>query len=234
MKTELLYTCAAASAAFLLLGAGCKSKGEGDLVSIPKPTVVTKTVQVPGPNTPNTPDGPGDGNTGGPGDGSTGTDIGNNDNGWPKDPTQGLKGQYDWKRDVFKRVHFDYDSSELRPEDVALVQAVGQFLIANPTHLLLVEGHCDERGTEEYNTSLGERRALAVLDELVRVGVSVDRMRPESYGEKMPLVETDTKESHAMNRRGEFVLVVPRLPTAPAVNPTGTLPAERIDFAPGQ
>ena len=153
----------------------------------------------------------------------------------------GLTGLEDFENMLMDReafaaqtVYFGFDRSEIEPGDTDNVNAVAEALSSSPQNKVLIEGHCDERGTEEYNTSLGERRALAVLDELVRVGVSVDRMRPESYGEKMPLVETDTKESHAMNRRGEFVRVVPRLPTAPAVTPTGTPPAERIDFAPGQ
>jgi peptidoglycan-associated lipoprotein len=134
---------------------------------------------------------------------------------------------YDFKRDLFQRVQFDYDSSVLRAGDVALVQTVATSLQANPTHLLLVEGHCDERGTEEYNLSLGERRAIAVVEELVRLGINVQRMRPQTFGEKMKVDEADTPAARAKNRRGEFVLVVPKPAAAP-------LPAKRIDFGPGQ
>jgi peptidoglycan-associated lipoprotein len=110
---------------------------------------------------------------------------------------------------MFQRVHFDYDSSELRAGDTQLVEDVAAHLLQNPTHLLLVEGHCDERGAEEYNLSLGERRALAVFDELIRSGISSARMRTQSYGEKVPLDKSDEVEARAKNRRGEFVLVVP-------------------------
>ena len=67
-----------------------------------------------------------------------------------------------------------------------LVAQVAQHLIQNPQHMMLVEGHCDERGTEEYNLSLGERRALTVAEELVRLGVSADRLGTQSLGEKVP------------------------------------------------
>ena len=86
-------------------------------------------------------------------------------------------------------VQFDYDSSAVRPSDLPKVELVAQHLIQNPTHKLLIEGHCDERGTEDYNVSLGERRALAVLDELLRLGISQDRLRTTSYGEKVPLMD---------------------------------------------
>jgi peptidoglycan-associated lipoprotein len=73
----------------------------------------------------------------------------------------------------------------------------------------LVEGHCDERGTEDYNLSLGERRALAVVDELIRYGVTPDRLRTTSYGEKIPITDGITEEAFFQNRRGEFVLLKP-------------------------
>jgi|TARA_B100001971_G_scaffold84562_1_gene77833 peptidoglycan-associated lipoprotein len=128
---------------------------------------------------------------------------------------------YDFKRDVFQRVHFDYDSSALRTGDMQLVETVAAHMLQNPAHLLLVEGHCDERGAEEYNLSLGERRALAVVDELIRWGISGDRLATESYGEKVPLDESDNAEARFRNRRGEFVLVVPA-------------PASQIDPGTGQ
>ena len=89
------------------------------------------------------------------------------------------------------------------------VEIVAQYMIQNPTHSLLVEGHCDERGTEDYNLSLGERRALAVVDELLRYGVTPDRVRTTSYGEKIPITNGLTEADFAQNRRGEFVLLKP-------------------------
>ena len=114
-------------------------------------------------------------------------------------------------RDMFlaQMVQFDYDSTAVRPSDLPKVELVAQHLIQNPTHKLLIEGHCDERGTEDYNVSLGERRALAVLDELLRLGISQDRLRTTSYGEKVPLMDGLTEVAFTQNRRGEFVLLRP-------------------------
>ena len=226
MKIQSFYTCAAGAAALMLLGVGCKSKTDTGLTQIPPANVVTKEIVKRVPYNPNPNPGLPPGNGFGNGDDTTGTNNGNPP-GWPTDPTAGLAIPYDFKRDLFQRVQFDYDSSVLRAGDVVLVQTVATSLQSNPTHLLLVEGHCDERGTEEYNLSLGERRAIAVVEELVRLGINPQRMRPQTFGEKVKVDETDTSTAHAKNRRGEFVLVVPKTAAAPA-------PAKRINFGPGQ
>ena len=226
MKTQSFYTCAAGAAALMLLGVGCKSKTDTGLTQIPPATVVTKTITERVPFNPNPNPGLPPGNPFGNGGGTTGTDNGN-PTGWPTDPTAGLAIPYDFKRDLFQRVQFEYDSAELRAGDLKLVQTVAVSLQNNLSHLLLVEGHCDERGTEEYNLSLGERRAIAVVEELVRLGINPQRMRPQTFGEKVKVEEADTTAAHAKNRRGEFVLVVPKTVAAP-------LPARRIDFGPGQ
>ena len=106
-------------------------------------------------------------------------------------------------------VHFGFDSSVVRPDDLPKVEIVAQYMIQNPTHSLLIEGHCDERGTENYNLSLGERRALSVVDELIRYGVTPDRIRTTSYGEKIPITNGLAEADFAQNRRGEFVLLKP-------------------------
>ena len=77
-------------------------------------------------------------------------------------------------------MQFDYDSTAVRPSDLP-GELVAQHLIQS--HSCVIEGHCDERGTEDYNVSLGERRALAVLDELLRLGISRDRLRTTIWGE---------------------------------------------------
>ena len=216
MRGEAFYKCMAGTAGLILLGAGCKSKGTTELVQIPG---INKVATNPtNPTNPNDPFRPG--NSYDPNNPPTGTDN-RIPTTWPVDPTQGFTIPYDFKRDVFQRVHFDYDSSELRVSDVQLVEVVAAHMLQNPTHLLLVEGHCDERGAEEYNLSLGERRALAVVDELIRWGISGDRLATESYGEKVPLDESDNAEARFRNRRGEFVLVVPA-------------PASQIDPGTGQ
>jgi peptidoglycan-associated lipoprotein len=96
--------------------------------------------------------------------------------------------------------------------------------------LLEVEGHCDERGTEDYNLSLGERRAQAIAQALSELGVTFNRLATKSMGEKMPVVQGSDKESFAANRRGEFVLYVPL--AAPANGANGATP-QRINLTPG-
>lgn len=104
-------------------------------------------------------------------------------------------------------VYFDYDRYSIRTEDLAKVEAVADFLNAETTSMLKIEGHCDERGTEEYNRALGERRALSVREVLVRLGVAPDRVTTESWGEDKPAVEGENEDAFAKNRRGEFVIL---------------------------
>jgi peptidoglycan-associated lipoprotein len=81
---------------------------------------------------------------------------------------------------------------------------------APPSVALLVEGHCDERGTEEYNRALGERRALAVREQLAMAGADVSRVVTRSYGEDRPADPGRTEAAYAKNRRGEFVVLTPK------------------------
>ncbi len=107
-------------------------------------------------------------------------------------------------------VNFDYDSAAIRPGDMPKITEVARHLLQNPKFLLQVEGHCDERGTEQYNLSLGERRALAVTEQIIRLGISPNRIRTLSLGEEVPMVDSSTQDAYAQNRRGEFVLMVPQ------------------------
>src|SRR5204863_3527763 len=88
--------------------------------------------------------------------------------------------------DVFKSdtVYFDFDSSSVKPGEKSKVAAVADYLKSNSTDAVRVEGHCDERGTEEYNRSLGERRALALREELVTIGLDPNRVDTISYGKE--------------------------------------------------
>lgn len=211
MRGELYIKAVACAALLGIVGVGCKSNDNAGLTSIPS---FAGSGNNTGGGSTNT--GPGNGgNTGLPGgnpntggNNTTGTNVGGTDNGDPNTPLT-IPENFQEQRDIFERVHFDYDSSELRPGDRDLVAQVAQHLIQNPQHMLLVEGHCDERGTEEYNLSLGERRALTVAEELVRLGVAADRLGTQSLGEKVPLSEADSKAARAQNRRGEFVLFMP-------------------------
>ena len=116
----------------------------------------------------------------------------------------------DWPRDreIFKSdtVHFDFDSSVIKSDENAKVSAVADYLKANGQDAVEIEGHCDVRGTEEYNRSLGERRALAVREELIRLGVDASRVDTVSFGEDRPADPGRDESAYRKNRRGEFVL----------------------------
>ncbi len=122
-------------------------------------------------------------------------------------------GHLNWPKDTKKfaayTVHFDFDSSVVKSSEKTKVAAVADYLKANTTEALEVDGHCDERGTEEYNRALGERRALALREELVGLGVAADRVDTLSYGEDKPVNPGHNEEAWAQNRRGEFILLLP-------------------------
>jgi peptidoglycan-associated lipoprotein len=107
---------------------------------------------------------------------------------------------------VLKDINFDFDRSEIREADKAKLQAIADFMRRYTTSRLLVEGHCDERGTVEYNLSLGERRATAAQRYLIGLGVSEGRLNTISYGKEKPKVQGSNEESWFVNRRGEFKL----------------------------
>ncbi len=103
-----------------------------------------------------------------------------------------------------RTIYFDFDQSAIRPEARDALEATAQWLTANERALLLIEGHCDERGTNEYNLALGERRAHAALDYLIGRGVAADRIITTSYGEERPVCTERTEECWQRNRRAEF------------------------------
>lgn len=104
-------------------------------------------------------------------------------------------------------VYFDFDRYSIPSGELSKVEAVADFLTAETSSFLKIEGHCDERGTEEYNRALGERRALSVREVLVRLGVPANRVSTESWGEDMPAVEGENEQAYSKNRRGEFVIL---------------------------
>jgi peptidoglycan-associated lipoprotein len=108
-------------------------------------------------------------------------------------------------------VHFDFDRANVSAGEAAKVQEVAsKFKTENPESDLLVEGHCDERGTEEYNRSLGERRALAIRELLVAAGVPADHVHTASFGKDKPADPGHNEAAWKQNRRGEFILVLPK------------------------
>jgi peptidoglycan-associated lipoprotein len=103
-------------------------------------------------------------------------------------------------------IHFDYDKSEIKETDRAILQGIADFLKAFPAAKVEIEGHCDERGTNEYNLALGNKRAAAALAYLKTLGVDEARFTTISYGKEKPLC-TEAKEAcWSQNRRGEFKL----------------------------
>jgi peptidoglycan-associated lipoprotein len=107
-------------------------------------------------------------------------------------------------------VHFAYDSAVVKSSEQSNLQAVTAALGADASAKLLIEGYCDERGTEEYNRSLGERRALALREALAKLGVDPMRVRTVSYGKDKPVDPGHDESAWAKNRRGEFILLHPK------------------------
>ncbi len=107
---------------------------------------------------------------------------------------------------VGDRVFFDFDKSELKPPARSTIEALAAWMKNFPATRITIEGHCDERGTREYNLALGERRANAVYDYLLALGVQANRLRTISYGKERPAVLGSNEEAWAQNRRGVFVV----------------------------
>lgn len=104
-----------------------------------------------------------------------------------------------------QRVHFDFDRSEIKDEFVEIVKKHAEYLAFNTEAKVTLEGHCDERGTREYNLALGERRANAVKNALIAEGVDPSRINVISFGKDMPLIDQSNEAAWQQNRRAEFV-----------------------------
>jgi len=103
-------------------------------------------------------------------------------------------------------VYFDFDKSNLRPEAQVTLKKKAAFLRYNPSFALLIAGNCDNRGTEEYNLALGERRADSAKQYLIALGISGDRIKTISYGELRPADPANNEVAWALNRRDTFKL----------------------------
>ena len=225
-----MYPIAMVAVLGCVLAVGCKSQRAVGLTHIP---AADSKVGDPGSGDPGGGNG-GNGNNGnGLGNGNTGDGNGNgvttNDNNNPNpnsDPDPGddrnrylnpRPGNYVEDRVMLaaQAVHFDYDSAVVRPTDSGRMELVARYLKAQPTYYLLVEGHCDERGTEQYNLTLGQRRAQSVRDALMKFGISPERVQAISYGEKVPVIASSDEVSYEENRRGEFVVYRPSAAPSP-------------------
>ena len=106
-----------------------------------------------------------------------------------------------------KMIHFDYDRFEIRSDAGPILDSNAAWLQKFASAKVLIEGHCDERGTEEYNLALGEKRAKSTMDYLVSLGVSPDRMKIISYGKSQPLEFGHAEMSWSKNRRAQFLII---------------------------
>jgi len=107
--------------------------------------------------------------------------------------------------DNLKDIHFDFDKYDIRGGDAKILDANATWLKTND-NLVLIEGHCDERGTSEYNLALGERRAKSTMNYLVAQGVQAARITIISYGKERPLCTEHTEDCWAKNRRAHFLV----------------------------
>jgi peptidoglycan-associated lipoprotein len=108
--------------------------------------------------------------------------------------------------DALKPIYFDFDRYQIRAADRGILDANAAWLKQNAKHIILIEGHCDERGTNEYNLGLGERRALAAMRYLVDQGIQPNRITILSYGEERPVCTEKTQSCWAKNRRAAFLV----------------------------
>jgi peptidoglycan-associated lipoprotein len=110
---------------------------------------------------------------------------------------------------VLNDIHFDFDKYNIRTDAQPVITENGQVLSKFPKISITIEGHCDERGTNEYNLALGERRAAAAQDWLINYGISANRIRTVSYGEERPIAMGHDETAWAQNRRAHFAKELP-------------------------
>jgi peptidoglycan-associated lipoprotein len=196
MKAYKVLNLLVIALALTLVASGCRKR----------PTYLTT---LPGSKTQKASDiGPGESI---PSTGTQGTDMTSDQfTGTPQNSPESHQG---WKENAeqFKAntVYFAFDSSAVRSADQAQVAAVADYLKSNAEAAVRVEGNCDERGTEEYNRALGDRRAIAVREELIRLGIDSKRVDTLSYGEDKPAVTGSGEGVWSKNRRAEFILLTP-------------------------
>jgi peptidoglycan-associated lipoprotein len=108
---------------------------------------------------------------------------------------------------LLKDIRFDFDKYDIRPQDTEILKENAALLKQYPNVKIQIEGHCDERGTAEYNLALGERRANSTQRYLLSLGISADRLSTISYGEEKPVDPGHTEDAWAKNRRSHFVIL---------------------------
>ncbi len=111
---------------------------------------------------------------------------------------------------LLKEIYFDFDKYDLRGDARDTLKGNADWLKTNPSIRVEIEGHCDDRGTNEYNLALGAKRAQAAKDYLVTLGISAERLSTISYGEELPVCKEPTEECWQKNRRDRFVIITAR------------------------
>ena len=119
--------------------------------------------------------------------------------------TPGIEGEV-FESSLLKDIHFDFDKYDIRPGDMTILRENAALLKKYPKVKIQIEGHCDERGTVEYNLALGERRASSTKNYLVSLGISADRLSTISYGKERPLDPGHNEEAWTKNRRAHTVI----------------------------
>ena len=128
-------------------------------------------------------------------------------------PASGKDFNMDENREEFKNqtVYFDFDKANIKAKEVSKLEEVARRMKSNfADKFLRIEGHCDERGTEEYNRSLGDRRAQSVREQLVKLGLDPERIQTITFGEEKPADSGHNNAAWEKNRRGEILLLTPR------------------------
>jgi peptidoglycan-associated lipoprotein len=120
--------------------------------------------------------------------------------------TPGIEGQI-FESSLLKDIYFDFDKYDIRPQDTAILKDNAALLAKAPNVKIQIEGHCDERGTIEYNLALGERRANSAKKYLVSLGIPESRISTISYGKERPLDPAHTEEAWAKNRRAHTIVL---------------------------
>ena len=149
---------------------------------------------------------------GGAGDSASGSDINGQDISSQEGSISGasegkFEDLYTRCTDVnFAPVYFGFDSTVVPQGELGKIDAVAQHLTAKTDRVVVVEGNCDERGSSEYNMSLGENRAIIIRNYLVQNGIAADRIQTRSYGAEKPAVDGHDESAWSKNRRGEFAI----------------------------
>lgn len=216
MKSSLFAKALVLTAVLAIsLTPGCRRKSKEPITPLPTASRTGPGISNPAPGGPGLED-----RSGGLSDGAGSRGAGVAPDGTPITPNSNIglgsgpldRSQFNENRSQFAAnvVYFDFDSSVIKTSEKSKIGGVAEYLKSNPNTALEVEGHCDERGTEEYNRSLGERRALAIREELALSGVDPRRLFTISFGEDRPAVDGHNEDAWSRNRRGEFILLTPR------------------------